>query len=298
MENIKDLIPKPGDDVKGLPGFKHHYSNVNDTQIHYVMGGSGPAIVLLHGYPYTWEIWREILPLLAASNFTIIAPDLRGLGHSLKVDNGYAKRNVAEDIRQIVRLHGIDTISLVGMDIGTMVAYAYASAYPSEINHLVLSESIIPGFGLEEMMNPATGGFWHFGFHMQVDIAEMLTAGKEEAYLLPMMSMMSISADAAELAKSRFLTHYRSKGGMRAGFKHYETLIDDGKENQEQSVNKLKMPVLVLNGEIGLPQAMLLDGVKQIADKIESDIIPYSGHTFAEDNPTWVANRLTQFFNT
>jgi hypothetical protein len=85
---------------------------------------------------------------------------------------------------------------------------------------LVLAESLIPGFGLEELMNPATGGYCHFGFHMHVDIAEMLTAGREVAHLLPTMKMMSTSEDAADLAKNLYLPHYLEPGGMRAGFQH------------------------------------------------------------------------------
>lgn len=282
--------------VTGIPGFTHRYAEVNGTRIHYVIGGKGPAVVLLHGYPYTWAMWRRLMPLLAAGGFTIIAPDLRGLGDSAKANSGYAKTNVAEDVRQIVRSLGIDVINLVGTDIGTMVAYAYAASHQGEVRRLVLAESLIPGFGLEELMNPATGGYWHFGFHMQVDVAEMLTAGRETAYLLPTMKMMSTSEDAAYLAESLYLPHYIEPGGMRAGFEHYRTLLEDGRENRAAFRSKLKMPVLVLNGEKGIPQAQTLGCVAQVAEKIDHDLVPESGHVFAYDNPSWVARRLIAFF--
>lgn len=269
---------------------------MNGTRIHYVIGGTGPAVVLLHGYPYTWAAWRKLMPLLADAGFTVIAPDLRGLGDSDKASDGYAKTNAAEDVRQIVKSLGFDEINLVGTDIGMMVAYAYASAHPDEVRYLVLAESLIPGFGLEELMNPATGGYWHFGFHMQVDVAEMLTKGKEKAYLLPMMKMMSVSEDAAESAETIYLPHYIEPGGMRAGFKHYETMLEDGKENRAAFRAKLEMPVLVLNGEKGIPQEQTLGCVKQVAKNVEAELVPESGHTFADDNPEWVAERLTRFF--
>lgn len=282
--------------VDDLTGFTHQYADVNNTRIHYVIGGNGPAVVLLHGWPYTWALWRKLMPLLANAGFTVIAPDLRGLGDSAKTDNGYSKTNVAEDVHQIVQSLGFDKINLVGTDIGMMVAYAYASTYPNDIKHLVLAESLIPGFGLEELMNPATGGYWHFGFHMQVNVAEMLTSGKEAAYLLPTMKMMSVSKDAAEVADTVFLPHYLAPGGMRAGFQHYGTLLEDGRENRAAFKSRLMMPVLVLNGDRGIPQSQTLNCVSQVAENVKAELVPDSGHTFCYDNPAWVAERLTRFF--
>ena len=294
----KEIFPPLHEDaVDGLDGFTHRFSNVNGTRIHYVIGGIGPAVVLLHGYPYTWAEWKKLMPLLTEAGYTVIAPDLRGLGDSEKTSDGYSKKNVAEDIRQLLKALGLNKINLVGNDIGTMVAIAYTLNYPEEVNHLVLAESLIPGFGLEELMNPATGGYWHFGFHMQVDLAEMLTAGKEATYLTPMYQMMSTAPDAKQTAEKYYLPHYVASGGMRAGFQHYATMIQDGQANRAAFKNKLNMPVLVLNGQRGLPQGSLLEGVLKLAKHVEADLIPNSGHSFAADNPTWVANRLSRFFN-
>lgn len=281
----------------GIPGFTHHYADVNGTRLHYVVGGAGPAVVLLHGWPYTWALWRKLMPRLAAAGFTVLAPDLRGLGNSEKADAGYAKTTVAEDVRQVVRALGIDSIDLVGTDIGTMVAYAYASRHPEEVRRLVLAESLLPGFGLAELMNPAAGGYWHFGFHAQVDVAAMLTEGREAAYLLPTMAMMSTAPDAADAARTLFLPHYAAPGGMRAGFRHYATLLDDGRANRADFRGPLPMPVLVLNGERGIPQAQTLGSVRRVAAHVEADLVPAAGHTFADDNPAWVAERLARFFH-
>lgn len=295
-EHPTTTLPQPDRPVDGLDGFQHRYADVNGTRIHFVVGGDGPAVVLLHGWPYTWAEWRPVLAPLAAAGHTVIAPDLRGLGESAKADSGYTKVNVAEDVLQIVQSLGFDQIDLVGKDIGTMVAYAYASRHPHEVRRLVLAESLIPGFGLEELMNPATGGYWHFGFHAQVDVAEMLTAGKELAYLLPTMSMMSVAEDAAAVAERDFLPHYLEPGGMRAGFQHYGTLLEDGQANRDAFVSKLTMPVLVLNGDRGIPQAQTLGSVRQVAEDVEAELVPDSGHVFAYDNPNWTADRLARFF--
>lgn len=293
-----DLTPVPDSPVQDLPGFLHKYALVNGTQIHYVVGGGGPAVVLLHGWPYTWAVWSKLMPLLAAAGYTTIAPDLRGLGDSRLEKSGFSKNNVAEDVRQLVLSLGIEKIDLLGMDIGTMVAYAYAANHPEEIRHLVFTESLIPGFGLEERMNPATGGYWHFGFHMQVEVATMLTAGKEAAYLLPTMSMMSTLPAAAEIALATFLPKYVAPGRMKAGFQHYGTLLQDVRDNRNAFKSKLQMPVLVLNGERGIPQNQTLESVRQIAENIQAELVPESGHLFGYDNPAWVAERLIRFFQT
>lgn len=294
--NPTPVAPPAAGPVAELAGFRHAYADVNGTRLHYVIGGEGPAVVLLHGWPYTWAVWRKLLPLLAQAGYTAIAPDLRGLGDSTKAPNGYAKTNVARDVHELVQQLGHAEINLLGMDLGTMVAYAYAVSYPTQVRRLVLTESLLPGFGLEEQMNPATGGYWHFGFHLQVDVATMLTTGKEEAYLLPSLSAMSTAPDAVAAAHAYFLPAYAAPGGMRAGFQHYGTLLEDGKENRARFTTKLPMPVLVLNGDHGLPQAALLAGAHQVATTVTADLVPASGHTYGQDNPAWVAQRLQRFF--
>ena len=293
------IVPHPpasGSIVADAPSLRHAFADTNGTRLHYVTGGDGPAVVLLHGYPYTWELWKPLLPLLVDAGYTVIAPDLRGLGFSDRPETGYDKASVAEDVRGIVRSLGHDRIRLVGADIGAMVAYAYASRYPHEVERFVFAESLVPGFGLEERMNPATGGYWHFGFHAQVDVATMLTAGREAAYLLPWYAMMSTDPAAAATAAERFLPFYQAPGGMRAGFRHYETLVEDGRANRAAFAEPLPMPTLVLSGERGIPQAQTLACVRQVAAQVEHDLVPGAGHIFASDDPAWTAARLIRFF--
>ncbi len=297
MDRSSGPAPAADSAVDSLDGFTHRYAEVNGTRIHYVIGGSGPAVALLHGFPYSWAVWRDIMPLLAAAGRTVLAPDLRGMGDSAPAESDtFAKTNVAADIRAIVRDLGLGPVDLVGMDIGTMVAYAYASRHPGEVRRLVLSESLIPGFGLEELMNPATGGFWHFGFQMQVDLATFLTHGKEAAYLMPFYTMMSAAPDAEALARSVYLPHFTGPAGLRGGFQHYGPLVEDGKANRAAFSTRLPMPVLVLNGEKGIPQPPLLDGVRRLAEHVEADLVPGAAHTYAHDNPPATAERLLRFF--
>ncbi|WP_199443035.1 alpha/beta fold hydrolase [Umezawaea beigongshangensis] len=289
--STRSAVP-PGE-VAGLPGFRHEYAHVNGVRIHYVLGGEGPAVVLLHGWPFTWLEWRATLPLLAEAGFTVIAPDLRGSGHSDKPAGHWTKREEAEDLHQLVRSLGLTELNLVGTDVGTMTAHAWAQARSGEIRRLVLSEAFLPGFGLEERMNVATGGHWHFGFHAQTELAAELTAGREEQYLERFWSLMTAggitAADRAEL-----LRVHRAPDAMRGGFEHYATLVEDGRAARAGA--RLSMPVLVLNGEHGLPQQPLLDGAREAARDVRADVVPGSAHTIGADNPRWLAARLARFF--
>ena len=278
------------------PGFESHTAEVNGTTLHYVSGGAGPAVVLLHGWPLTWREWRGVMPALAAAGYTVIAPDLRGLGDSAKPAGGYDKATVAEDVRQLAHTLGFREVNLVGTDIGMMVAFAWALGNGAEVRRLVLAESLIPGFGLEELMNPATGGYWHFGFHAQVDLAEMLTAGKEAAYLGPTWAMFSPFGGVTAADRAEYLRAYSAPGGMRAGFQHYAALLADGVANRAAFRGKLTMPVLVLSGEKGIPLDKTLGCVERVAAHVEADTVPRAGHAFASDNPGWTADRLVRFF--
>jgi hypothetical protein len=125
--------------------FSHHIASVNGIQLHYVIGGQGDPIVLLHGWPQTWYEWRHVMPALA-KNYTVIVPDLRGLGDSSKPVTGYDGKMVAEDIHQLISQLGFKQIFLVGHDVGSQPAYSYAAAHPTEVRRLVIMEYIFPGF--------------------------------------------------------------------------------------------------------------------------------------------------------
>jgi hypothetical protein len=157
--------------------FSHHMTTVNGIQIHYVIGGHGDPVVLLHGWPETWYAWHHVMPALA-KNHTVIVPDLRGLGDSSKPTTGYDGKTVAEDIHQLVSQLGFKSIFLVGHDIGTQVAYSYAAAHPAEVKKLAVMELTIPGFP-----PPGRMPIWWGVFHQVPDVPEALVQGKEMMYL-------------------------------------------------------------------------------------------------------------------
>jgi hypothetical protein len=159
--------------------FSHHMTSVNGIQLHYVIGGQGDPVVLLHGWPQTWYEWRHIMPALA-KNYTVIAPDPRGLGDSSKPITGYDGKTVAEDIHQLVAQLGFKDIFLVGHDWSAQTAYSYAATHPNNVSELVLMDFSFPGFLPPEF---GENGPWWFAFHQTPNLPEALVEGKEREYI-------------------------------------------------------------------------------------------------------------------
>jgi pimeloyl-ACP methyl ester carboxylesterase len=279
--------------------FSHHMAVVNGVQIHYVIGGHGYPVVLLHGWPETWYEWRHEMPALA-KNYTVIAPDLRGLGDSSKPLTGYDGKTVAEDIHQLVAKLGFKTIFLVGHDIGGQIAYSYAAAHPTEVKSLVIIDKLLPGF-----FPRGSPSFWWVLFHQTPDLPEALVQGKELTYLSWFYDNLAYNPAAFTQADiNEYVSHYSAPGGMRAGFEYYRAFPQDAIENLNYSKTKLTMPVLAVRGGclichpvagiiIGNP---VLDMMKTLAQNVRGTIIPNSGHWDPEERPDFVIKMLDNFF--
>ena len=276
--------------------FTHHMASVNGIQLHYVIGGHGDPVVLLHGWPETWYAWRHVMPALA-KNYTVIAPDLRGLGDSSRPVTGYAGKTTAEDIHQLVTKLGFKSIFLVGHDIGTQVAYSYAAAHPSEVKRLAVMELTIPGFA-----PPGRMPIWWGIFHQTPDVPEALVQGKEMEYLSWFYHNLAYNPAAITQADIKeYVSHYSAPGGMRAGFEYYRAFPQDVIQNQNYSKTNLTMPVLALGagyipafGGISNPTAAL--GMQQLAQNVTGITVPNSGHFIAEEQPNFVIKVLNNFF--
>ena len=159
--------------------FSHHMATVNGIQLHYVMGGKGEPVVLLHGYPQSWYEWRHIMPALA-KNYTVVAPDLRGFGDSSKPMTGYDGKTIAEDIYQLMTQLGFNKIFLAAHDVGSQPAFSYTAEHPNNVTKLVIMDFPFPGF-----LPPAFGqnGPWWFSFYQTPDIPEALIQGQEREYI-------------------------------------------------------------------------------------------------------------------
>jgi pimeloyl-ACP methyl ester carboxylesterase len=278
--------------------FSHHTASVNGIQLHYVIGGHGDPVVLLHGWPETWYAWHKVMPALA-KNHTVIVPDLRGLGDSSKPPTGYDGKTVAEDIHQLVTQLGFKSIFLVGHDIGVFVAYPYAAAHPTEVEGLAVWEAPVPGFFV-----PGRPPLWWVLFHQTPDVPEALVQGKEMTYLSWFYQHLAYDPAAiTQEAINEYVSHYSAPGGMRAGFEYYRAIPQDAMQNQNYSKTNLTMPVLTLQGGYipvfggNITMSTIEYGMKQLAQNVTAITVPNSGHFIAEEQPDVVVKLLNNFFS-
>jgi pimeloyl-ACP methyl ester carboxylesterase len=279
--------------------FSHHMTPVNGIQLHYVIGGHGPPLVLLHGWPETWYEWRHVMPALA-KYYTVITPDLRGLGDSSKPLTGYDGKTTAEDIHQLVAQLGFKQIFLVGHDVGSQPAYSYAAAHPTEVKRLVIMEYIFPGFTPPQL----EGKVWWFPFQQTPDLPEALVDGKERTYLSWFYHNIAANPSAITQADiDEFVSHYSAPGGMRDGFNYFRAFPEDAIQNMNYSKTKLTMPVLAVGagyipafgGNVTINYALY--GMQKLAQNVTGVKVPLSGHWIPEERPDFVVNMLNNFFS-
>jgi pimeloyl-ACP methyl ester carboxylesterase len=244
-------------------------------------GGSGPVVVLLHGYGETSDSWAPLAADLA-SDHTVVVPDLWGIGRSSRPAGGYDKKTQAADIRSVVVALGHDRTSVVSHDIGIMVAYAYAARYPGKVERLVVMDAPIPGIAPwdEIVRSPA---LWHFGFHGPD--AERLVEGRERIYLDRVWN--DFTGDPTrpdEETRAYYAEQYAQTGAMRAGFAQFTAFSRDVKDNEIFQQTKLTMPVLAIGGEksFGATQAVVM---RSVALDVTGVVIPGAGHWLMEENP-------------
>ncbi|WP_063765807.1 alpha/beta fold hydrolase [Streptomyces cellulosae] len=274
-------------------GFNIQRIATNDTHLSVAVGGSGPVLVLLHGWPQTSRAWARVLPDLARTH-TVVVPDLRGTGASDRPDDGYAKTNQADDIRGILKALDLrGPVAVAGHDIGSMIALAWAAAHPEDVSHLVLIDAFLPGLDLEAAMNVAEGGMWHFGFFMTPHLPEMLFDGHELEFVTATFTAMSNPGTFTDEDLAAYAREYTGRERLRGGFAHYRTLLDDGRENRALlSHRHLSMPVLAIGTTFsGTATAKVL---RPYADDVQEAVAP-TGHFVVEEDPAWFVAALDDF---
>lgn len=273
-------------------GFTHRTAEVNGVRLHYVIGGRGDPVVLLHGFPETWYTWRGVMPALAEEH-TVIAVDLRGIGGSSIEESGYDKETMAEDVYRLVRKLGFEEVSVVGHDLGAWVAYAYAREHREQVSHLAFMSAALPGFTLGRHLDfrKPGQGLAHLVFFMQRDVPETLIKGQERYYLTHFIGGEAVtSAEAID----RYVRAYSRPGRLEAALNQYRTIYEDARDNREGAMPKLTMPVLTLDG--GAP-GQSLESMQRVAENVEGDSIKGAGHLLQEEQPEKVADRLQDFLD-
>ena len=279
--------------------FTHHTATVNGIQMHYVMGGKGNPVVLLHGWPETWYEWRHVMPGLA-KNYTVIAPDLRGLGDSSKPTTGYDGKTVAEDIHQLVGRLGFKTIFLVGHDIGTFTSLSLrsctsfrsegASSHGSPYSWLLSTckASIMVGPIPSNTRRPRSPLY------------------KEKRCLYLSWFYHNLANNPTAITQediNEYVTHYSAPGGMRAGFEYYGSIPQDANTKYEL-FQRLPLQCQVLGlgggytpafgGNVTMPSVVY--GMKIFTQNVTGIVVPNSGHWIPEEQPQFLTDQLLKFF--
>lgn len=279
-------------------GFSEHKTRVAGIGINYVIGGHGPTLVLIHGYPQTWYEWHGIMPALA-EHYTVIAPDLPGAGRSDAPASGYDKKTMAAELHALLVSLGKDRdVNVVGHDIGTMVAYSYAAQYPRSVRKLVLSEAPVPDPGLYEFPSlTAQGpGAWHFGFFsLGTGLPESLIRGRELTWTTGFMRGIAVHKDALTPDDLRvFASYLRDRAHLEASFAWFRTFPQDIADNARFRKKPLPMPVLAIGADGSLGSSVARQ-VRHYATHVTPAVVPDSGHWIYEEHPKETTDMLLRF---
>jgi len=265
----------------------------NGTTIHVRVGGSGPVVLLLHGYGETGDMWEPLAARLVRDH-RVIVPDLRGLGLSAKPAGGYDKKNQAEDVAGVLAALGVTgPLDVVAHDIGNMVGYAFVASHPDRVTHFVLMDAPIPGIGPweEVLKNPLV---WHFRFGGP-DM-ERLVAGRERIYLDRFWN--EFSADPKkfdEESRVHYARLYALPGAMHAGFSQFGAFDQDVIDDRALLARgKLRMPVLAIGGAASFGSTMAVIA-RAAADNVTEVVIPASGHWLMEEQPEATTEAILAF---
>jgi pimeloyl-ACP methyl ester carboxylesterase len=287
------LLAGPAMAVEPFPAsFKTQTIKTNGTEIYVRSGGSGPAVVLLHGFGDTGDMWAPITAKLV-TNHTVIVPDLRGMGLSAHPDNGYTKANEARDIAGVMDALKVDKAQLVTHDIGNMVGYALAAHYRARISRWIVIDAPLPGVGnwAAQLSNPKT---WHFNFYGPDE--ERLVAGRERIYLDRFYNELSAHPEKIdEGTRVHYAALYAKPHAMHDAFEQFKAFAQDGVDNRAfRAKGRLAMPVLALGGEksYGLKMKTELDDV---ASNVQGGVVPDAGHWIMEENPQATTKLVLDF---
>jgi pimeloyl-ACP methyl ester carboxylesterase len=276
-----------------LKGFLHRLVLVGDVNIHAVIGGEGPPVVLLHGFPQTWWGWRKVMPMLARRH-TVVAVDLRGAGHSDSPQTGFDKASLATDVHGLMAALGFDRYAVCGHDIGAMVALALASTRRDAVSHLAILDAPMPGWSQWEA-NFSDPKVWHFGFHMKRDLPERLILGREYDYVSSFIFDRTSDHGAHAVEDIEiFARAFAQPGNTRGSLEWYRTFPIDQCNALVWKRDRLAIPVLALGGEHRYGPKMVTM-LEEFASRVSGGSIADCGHWLAEERPRETADALLEF---
>ena len=278
--------------MSAQPEIASRNAQVDDFELHYLTAGRGPDVFLLHGYTQTSLMWTPIIPLLA-ERFTVIAPDLPGIGQSAIPKDGLDMKTAATRIHALAQSLGIKKARVVGHDIGLMVAYAYAAQFPAETEKLVLMDAFLPGVsGWEAIYN--NPNIWHFRFNGPTP--EALVSGRERTYFEYFWNDLAADKTRSLPTPDReaFIAAYSRPGRMHAGWEYFVAWPQTAKDFADLARTELAIPVLTIGGDRSLGDA-LGQQAKLVASDVTVIVLKDTGHWVLEERPEETTDALTKF---
>ena len=278
-----------------IPGVSHHRVSLNGTELHYVSAGTaGSPVLLVHGFPETWRVFRKLIPLLSERH-RVFAVDLRGFGDSATAKSEPDSTTSAEDLSELITRLNIGPVHLTGQDISGPATFRVAATHPELVRSYAAIETGLPGFGLEMLADITHGGGWHIGVLAAPGIPEMLLAGRERAfiaeYAIPALCATPgefTDEDIDELTRS-----YSRPDGFSGAAGLYRSMLREGDEIRELATRKLGMPVLAVGGGSGEFTPATL---RQVASDVSAVSFDCIGHYAAMEAPQRLADALLSFY--
>jgi len=276
----------------GAAAIESRFNEVGGLKLHYLAAGSGPTVILIHGYTQTSRMWRPLIPRLTAK-FSVIAPDLPGIGDSEIPKDGFDMKTAAVRIHALAQALGVTKARVVGHDIGLMVAYAYAALYPAEVEKLVVMDAFLPGVEGWELAYDSPD-LWHFRFHGPTP--EALVQGRERLYFAYFWNDLAADKTRSLPVADReaYVAAYARAGRMRAGWAYFGAWPDTAKDFAQLARTQLTMPVLSIAGEKA-SAAILGPQMKRVATDVRVIELKGAGHWLMEERPEETIQALVNF---
>lgn len=282
-------------------GFRHEYTDVDGVRLHYVTGGSGSPVVLLHGWPQTWYGWWPIMPALA-EHHTVYALDLPGLGDSTGSPKSYDKATLARYVHGLTRQLGLDDASIVGHDLGAAVAFQYASQFPADTARLGYLDLPLPGPAIDGATYRKLS--WHIAFHAQPQVPEAIVGNDVREYLKLFYPQVSFNGTAFGGTSTRspftdeeideYARTYSKQEVLKGGFELYRALDQDVRDTV--AAQPVQAPTLVMAAQ-GQAEAIKGTAAPRMTNIVRAVDVPDAGHWLVEENPRFVTAELLRFLS-
>jgi haloacetate dehalogenase len=269
-------------------------ATVNGIRMYYRLAGDGPVLVLLHGWPQTGHCWRHLVGPLSAA-YTVVVPDLRGYGRSDLPREGHDKRTRAEDLHRLIRVLGHESATVIGHDRGARVAHRWALDHPGDVERLVVMDIIPTRETWRRMDADLARRTWHWLFHLQPDLPELLAGANPEAYVRYLIDAWAhVPLPEEDIAE--YVRAFSRPGALRAGFDDYRAADEDAAHDEADAGRRLPMPLLALWGEHSFLQTIDTVAVwRDHAEDVTGTMIEDCGHFLAEERPDAVLAALGRF---